>query len=84
MVKSGNIVKVNSDFYENGLTMDGKGNRIILKKDERTFTEMTFLGKNMVELRSVLEGKTINHLEVEFAAIREITVHEGMPYIVLL
>lgn len=84
MTKSSNFVKVNSDFYENGLTMEGKGNRIILKKDETTFIEMTFLGKNMVELKSVLEGKTINHVAVEFAAIREITVYEGMPYIVLL
>lgn len=84
MVKSGNIIKVNSDFYENGLKMDGKGNRVILKKDERTFIEMTFLERNIVKLRFVFKGKTTNYLVVEFAAIREITVHEGMPYIVLL
>lgn len=44
------MIRVDSSFYENGCTMDGKGNRVFLKRsDGRVSLEMVFLG-NEVEI----------------------------------
>lgn len=68
------MIRVNNRFYEEGCTMDGKGNRVILKKDGETCIEMTFNGEN-VELRNMDgEVKTI-----EFFKICEITIGYQFP-----
>ncbi len=68
------MIKVDNRFYEEGCTMDGKGNRVMLKKDGNTCIEMTFNGKN-VKLRN-MDGKV---KIIEFSKIREITIGYQLP-----
>ncbi|MCI8361593.1 MAG: hypothetical protein HFJ41_00235 [Clostridia bacterium] len=68
------MIKVDNRFYEEGCTMDGKGNRVMLKKDGNTCIEMTFNGKN-VKLRN-MDGKV---KIIEFSKICEITIGYQLP-----
>jgi len=69
------MIRVNDNFYERGFSIDGKENRIMLKKNEETLVELTFLGKKVK-----LKGTIGNCLEtVNFSEICEITIDNGNP-----
>lgn len=68
------MIKVDSSFYESGCTMEGKGNRVMLKKEGETCIEMVFKGKD-VEIKNAV-GKIIT---VEFYKICEITIGYEFP-----
>jgi len=73
------MIKVDSDFYERGLTMTGKENRVMLEKDGKTFIEMTFL-KNKVELKGFDGEGNEQHSEiVNFRGIHSITIGNENP-----
>lgn len=68
------MIRVNKKFYESGCTMEGKGNRLMLKKDGETCIEMTFKGGD-VEIKNQ-DGE--KHL-IEFYKICEITIAYKLP-----
>ena len=80
------MIKVDSDFYERGLTMTGKENRVMLQKDAKTLIEMTFLG-NKVELKGFDgDGHECHSGTVYFSGIHSITIsneNPSLPAIVL-
>lgn len=72
------MIKVDKNFYESGCIMEGKGNRVILKKDGETFMEMEFLGSK-VKLTGIKAGK-VNHCKtVNFGQIHSITIDNSYP-----
>ncbi len=80
------MIKVDSNFYERGLTMDGKGNRVMLKKSGETFIEMEFIGKK-VRLNGMTKGEVYCSETVNFDQICQITIDnritEPLPAIIL-
>lgn len=70
------MIRVNKKFYESGCTIDGKGNRVMLKKDGETCIEMTFDGKK-VELKN-MDGDIET---IDFYKICEITIGYELPAI---
>ncbi len=68
------MIRVNKQFYESGCTMDGKGNRVMLKKDGKTCIEMTFNGEK-VEIKN-MDGEIYT---IEFYKICEITIGYELP-----
>lgn len=65
------MIKVDRSFYESGCTMEGKGNRVILKeKDSESTLEMTFFGDEVTVtsewglLKTVVPFKNIEKIQV--------------------
>lgn len=77
------MIYVDKNFYTKGLTMAGKGNRVMLNKDGETAIEMEFLG-NRVKLTD-LKGKKQNcPILIDFDKISEITFDsENSPVVIL-
>ena len=62
------MIRVDNSFYESGCTMDGKWNRVFLKRsDGRVSLEMVFLG-NKVEIIGCIAPTTF-----DFSAIKIIS-----------
>ena len=72
------MIEVESIFYDRGLTMDGKGNRVMLKKDGETYIEMVF-SRDKVELKGMTAGKVNHSKTVNFSGICAITIDNGEP-----
>lgn len=70
------MIRVNKKFYESGCTMEGKGNRVMLKKDGETCIEMTFNGEK-VETKN-MDGDIET---IDFYKICEITIAYELPAI---
>lgn len=67
------MIKVDSSFYESGCTMEGKGNRVLLKgKDGKGKIKMIFLGD---EVRVTAAMGLLDTI-VPFKCIEEICVIE--------
>ncbi len=60
------MIKVDSKFYNSGCTMDGKGNRVFLKRsDGRVSLEMVFLGNKVEIIGGILTPQIQDFSEIE-------------------
>lgn len=73
------MISVDDIFYKKGFSIDGKANRIMLKKNEEILIEMIFLGKE-VELIGYYENKPKHKVKVNLDEVCSITIdNENSP-----
>lgn len=72
------MIRVADIFYDKGFSIDGKENRIMLKKNEEILIEMIFLGEE-VELIGYDENKTKHNYKANLNEICSITVDNENP-----
>lgn len=68
------------DFYENGCTMDGKENRVMLKKDGKTYIEMVFSG-NEVEIKGMIKEYSVKKYFDQITLMIITTNFRGEPLV---
>lgn len=72
------MIIVSDIFYEKGFSIDGKANRIMLKKNDEILIEMIFLGEE-VELIGYDKNEPKHNYKANLNEICSITVDNENP-----